>query len=155
MMRGAVFSPCGRYRYRLWRIWDLVLPTIGWCLKNPSTASADEEDPTSRRVIDYSQRWGGGSCLIVNPVAWVETDPRKVPEAERTLVQVENLYHLVYANRVCEYVVGGWGAGTPERLCAGMREVFGPKLRYLDLTKSGEPKHPLYLSAELLPKPFC
>jgi hypothetical protein len=35
---GAIFSPCERYRYLLWRIWNPALPFWSFGMLNPSTA---------------------------------------------------------------------------------------------------------------------
>lgn len=30
---GALLSECGRYRYRLWRVWDDLAPVMVWVMK--------------------------------------------------------------------------------------------------------------------------
>lgn len=41
---GAEFSKCGKYRYKLWRIWDNTKP-LAMCIGlNPSTANAYDND---------------------------------------------------------------------------------------------------------------
>lgn len=150
MISSAIFSPCGKYRYELRRAWDPSLPVIGWCLKNPSDANADKDDPTSLRVIDFTRRFGGGTAVIVNPRAYVARDPKKVPEGDEG-VGPENFEHVRRVADEAAIVVCGWGRGYSPELTAACRGVFAAKFRFLELTLDGEPKHPLYLRANLVP----
>ena len=49
MICTALFSPCGRFRYRLGRRWGEG-PTVAFVLLNPSTADQLRDDPTVRRL---------------------------------------------------------------------------------------------------------
>ena len=75
---GALFSPCRKYRYTLWRIWAPDKPYACFLGLNPSTADETADDPTVRRCIDYSKRWGMGSLLMLNIFAYRSTDPEKM-----------------------------------------------------------------------------
>jgi hypothetical protein len=55
MIRTAVISEDGVYRYVLYREWDVQLPTILFIMLNPSTADGDSDDPTIRRVINFAK----------------------------------------------------------------------------------------------------
>lgn len=55
---GAELSPCGRYRYRLWRAWATEGRSALIVGLNPSTADATEDDPTIRREVAFAKRWG-------------------------------------------------------------------------------------------------
>lgn len=66
---SAVISPCGRYRYRLDRPLSARGPTIAFLLHNPSTADAENEDPTSRRGIGFAKLWNAGRMVFANPFA--------------------------------------------------------------------------------------
>lgn len=46
----------GDYRYTLTRVWDAALPTITFVLLNPSTADAEQLDPTLRRCVSFVTR---------------------------------------------------------------------------------------------------
>ena len=74
---GARLSECGRYRYSLWRVWDAGLPSLAWCLLNPSTADAEREDATTRRLRGFCRAWGYGGYLLVNLFALRATDPAR------------------------------------------------------------------------------
>jgi len=52
---GATFSECGRYRYKLCRIWDDSLPQVTFIGLNPSTADASIDDQTVKRCTGLYQ----------------------------------------------------------------------------------------------------
>lgn len=63
--RVCQFSPCRRYRYTLWREWDMLNSTYLMVIGlNPSTADETQDDPTIRRCIDFAKRARrkGSSC---------------------------------------------------------------------------------------------
>ncbi len=71
----AELSACGRYRYRLTRVWDRSRPRCLWVMLNPSTADERSLDPTARRCFDFSLSWGCGALEAVNLFALRSSDP--------------------------------------------------------------------------------
>src|ERR1700747_1513844 len=73
---GALFSPCRRWRYLLWRRWDRDRGICAFICLNPSVADETQDDPTVRRCINYAKDWGYGSLFMLNAYAFRATDPR-------------------------------------------------------------------------------
>ena len=73
----AMFSGCGRYRYRLTRELGGKL-TLTVVMLNPSTADGSADDPTIRRCKGFAKDWGYGRLVIVNLYAFRATDPREM-----------------------------------------------------------------------------
>jgi hypothetical protein len=57
MKQDAEISSNKRYRYVLTRIWNGALPTLLFIGLNPSTADAQEDDATIRRLISLTRNW--------------------------------------------------------------------------------------------------
>lgn len=77
---GADFSPCQRYRYKLWRKWgngDLV----NFLMLNPSTADAVQNDPTVERCERRARQLGFDGLIVTNLFAFRATDPRTLKAA--------------------------------------------------------------------------
>jgi hypothetical protein len=144
MIKDADISDCGRYRYRLTRHWDATLPKIAWVMLNPSTADASIDDPTIKRCIQFSRDWGFGSLVVVNRFAIRSTDPSILRELSmEEAFGPRNAMFMYHVGRSVDKVVCAWGnpggSNIPSVLsCAG-------GIWHLGLTKSGAPKHPLYL----------
>lgn len=161
MQRGAVFSPCGQFRYLLKRVWDESKPVLPWGLCNPSIADHDRDDPTASKVIGFTQRIDGGKyggAVIWNPFAFISTDPKAL-RAAGWPIGPDNDQHILEACRMGDgAVMCGWGANLrglerPGRVLAMLRgSGFTPMA--LDLTKDGMPKHPLYISYSAKPFPL-
>jgi hypothetical protein len=151
-IRSAVISDCGLYRYRLDRRWSDG-PTVAWLMLNPSTADARAEDATSRRIQAFSRSWGYGALTVVNLYAWRATDPR---ELWRTADPVgpDNDRHITEAV-AGRTVIAAWGANArPDRITAVLALPGMDRLHALELTKDGQPRHPLYLRRDLTPQPW-
>lgn len=148
MKRSAIFSPCRTWRYVLERCWDEALPTLNVIALNPSTADEELDDPTVRRCLGFARDWGFGRLLVTNLFAVRATDPRvlrQVPDP----IGSENDRYIEWAARQASLVLACWGnhGALNERasdvwpvLCNRTAEV-----RHFGLTKTGQPKHPLYL----------
>lgn len=157
MHSDAVISDCGLYRYRLEReLMPQLNPLAGYsCLfvmNNPSTADASEDDPTIRRVKAFATSWGFGRVYVANCNPYRATDPKaaKVPSPD---VLEQNDVHLAELAWRSEWVVAAWGGKADRRLADRVIRLLKTikPVRAIELTKAGEPKHPLYLPGDALP----
>lgn len=156
METGADVSSCGTYRYTLLRRWQPKGPCLRWIMLNPSTADAEVDDPTIRRVIRFSRDAGYSACVVANLYALRATDPAELtrhpaPVGPRN---DETLALLVHAARLRPEMGGGpfvaaWGAGAPASRVAAVLDgpLDGVHLLCLGTTRAGHPRHPLYVPA--------
>ena len=146
---GAVFSECRKYRYLLWRFWDRSRPPLGWIALNPSTADEVKDDPTVSRCIIRSGRLGYGGIVLGNIYGYRATDPAEM-ERQADPVGMANDAALLHIARFCPVVVCAWGNHATigrQELVVGMLRAMQkpPTLKHLGMTKTGRPKHPLYI----------
>ena len=146
--RNAIISADGKYRYQLSRIWDEEKPNILFIMLNPSTADADVDDPTIRRVMNFSKSWGYGGVFVGNLYAFRSTDPKALQHTDDPIGK-DNIEHIKELIGVTERVVYAWGNNQkePEWLSSLVDTPY-----CIDISKKGVPKHPLYLKSELHPK---
>ena len=153
MKKNAVLSDCGRYRYALWRIWEECLPVVMFIGLNPSTADATRDDPTVRRCVDFARRWGYGGLSIGNLFAYRTSHPRQLMTAEDP-VGPDNDDWLLRLNAQAQLTVAAWGDnGTYRGRHHAVIRMF-PRLYCLKMSSQGNPRHPLYLAANLQPQPI-
>lgn len=145
--RGATLSRCGGYRYTLWRIWDESLPAVMFIGLNPSTADAEEDDPTIRRMIGFARRWHYGRIMVGNLFAWRSTDPAGLSAAEDP-VGCYNDHALMAMAEKAAVVVAAWGVGGFRQGRDKQVRDLLPDLYHLGLTKDGYPRHPLYVPGD-------
>jgi len=151
---GAVFSPCRRWRYLLWRRWDKRRPAANFLMLNPSTADEFKLDPSCTRARLYAERWGFGALIVTNLFGWRATDPAQM-KAVRDPVGRGNDRAILRAARESALVVCAWGNhGAHMARSDAVRNLLQQariRPRVLRMNGSGEPAHPLYLPASLTP----
>jgi len=141
--RGAVIH--GPYRYSLWRIWDEQLPRALFVLLNPSTADAQQDDPTLRRCLGFACLEGCGSLEIVNLFAYRATQPTQLKMISDPIGD-ENDQYIAAAAQQATLIILGWGVygSYLARDRAILHLLSSSQLYCLGLTAKGHPKHPLY-----------
>lgn len=163
---AAVISECGLYRYRLERTWHRGAGVVCWIMLNPSTATAEQDDPTIRRCVSFARSWGAGGIVVVNLFAYRATDPKTLfdvfyrkqfsgPDGAVCYhngdpVGPENDAAILDAAIGSPAVVAAWGAhGVMMLRDAHVLDLlwgYGIRPQCLGLTKDGQPRHPLYVS---------
>ena len=146
----AVYSDCEGYRYILSRTWDKKTDRIMFIGLNPSTATELKNDPTVTRMINYAKSWKFGSITICNIFAFRATFPEDLKKCKEPIGRENDEFITAEAKR-SKMVVAAWGNhGQLLQRSQQLLELLG-NVYHLGLTKLGEPKHPLYLKAELKP----
>lgn len=146
----AVISDCGKYRYLLRRVWDHAKPRALFIMLNPSTADARKDDATIRSCVRLASGLGYGSIEVVNIFGWRATDPDELPKQADPMGPMNE--RVVAAAIVrCDVVICAWGANAmaarkSHYLCERIRS-YRPAAYCLGKTKSGAPKHPLYIKS--------
>ena len=146
--KTATFSIFRKYRYVLWRWWDQAKQYALFIGLNPSTADETNDDPTIQRCMGFARTWGYGGLCMMNLFAYRATDPKEMmkypfpigPENDRRLIQL---------SRRAGIVIACWGTkGTfqdrSQIVCAMLKD-----LKCLGTTKTGQPRHPLYLARNI------
>jgi len=154
---GAVFSRCRRWRYLLWRCWDLTAPVANFLMLNPSTADETRLDPTCARARAYAEAWGYGALIVTNIFGWRSTDPKALRRV-RDPVGKGNDAAILRAAAESDLVVCAWGnhGEVNERGSKVLTDLRFSRveLHVLATTKSGQPAHPLYLRKSLTAIPW-
>ena len=143
---GADISPCKKFRYKLWRIWDKNKPIILFIMLNPSTADAVNNDKTMTRVKNFAESWGYGGVYVGNLYAFRSTDPKGLKETDDP-IGPENIANVQSLVGLTDKVVYAWGNDYKEP--EWLRELVDTPY-CIDISKNGNiPKHPLYLKKNL------
>ena len=168
----ASFSECGKYRWSLIREFDNSSKKLIFIGLNPSLANSVINDPTLLRLINFAKSWGYGSLVVINLFARISKDPY---ELRRCSDPIGHLNQIVF-----EKTLKGWseerfsdlwlGWGTKgtymnrNDIALNAIEFFIQKRKKnfqnaskpyaIGVTKSGHPRHPLYVSAEKSLRPF-
>lgn len=155
MIGGAWIDPTGCYRYRLWRHWDGQRPTLGFVLLNPSRADATQNDPTLRRCLGFARSWGYGGVEVTNLFAYRAVQPQILRQVTDPVGSDNDRVLQTLGDRV-DRIILAWGNGGSlyQRDRAVLRFFPMDKVDCLGLTRSGYPRHPLYLRTDTRPVPF-
>jgi len=152
MNKSARFSDCKKYRYSLCRIWNEKKGLVNFVGLNPSTADENIDDPTIRRCVRFADSWGYGGLIMTNLFAFRATDPAEMRAADDP-VGPDNDYFVKELSMIAELTVMSWGASGSFMARDFAVKTFLKNACYLALTKSGQPRHPLYLKKDLKPIP--
>lgn len=154
---GAVFSPCRRYRYRLWRVWDSGKPYLMFLMLNPSTVDVFNNDPTVARCQRWAYEWDFGGVYVCNLFGFCSPYPDDMMQCEDP-IGVENDAHILDVSARAGMVLCAWGNHgaylSRSFHVTSMLQQQSINLYSLALTKNGEPGHPLYLRGDVSPMPF-
>lgn len=170
MLKSATISPDGKYRYDLTRFWAGAPPVL-WCMLNPSTADADIDDPTIRRVIRFTRdnMPDAGGVVVVNLYALRATRPVHLLDDRAASLGPANrsTINAWLAGRPLAGVVCAWGAWHATQNAKqygnsiarinfeGLADRVGHRPVCLGTTRAGAPKHPLYVPASTPFQPFA
>jgi hypothetical protein len=162
----AVVCHPGRPRaYRYWLEVRLAPggPRLAVILKNPSTATAEQTDPTLNRLTAWARRRGLGTVALVNLFTFRATQPaalNAVSYWQAVGPQADNFLHQ--AARWADILIAAWGQangierGRYDRRIAEVRALLAgrPLHRVGSLTAQGYPRHSLWWTDALTLVPF-
>lgn len=150
----AVISDCERYRYLLTRqtgVEDPTWPPALFVMLNPSTADASQDDPTIRRCVAFARSWGAPGIIVANLYAFRSPSPEALNRCDVDPVGPENDAWLERLLLEHENVVCAWGAHADLERVRQFKAMADRKmdtLLCLGTTKSGAPRHPLYVKGD-------
>ena len=140
MIRRAEFSIDKKERYSLKREWDNSKNKILYIMLNPSLADDKNDDPTIRRLINFTKKFNYGGFLVGNIFTKITPNPKEIDKSKgMSDKNFEKLLNLI--NKV-DQIVYAWGNSVEEPQL--LKElILSPKCFGKNL--NGTPKHPLYL----------
>lgn len=166
---GAIESDDKVYRHLLWREWDGVarapqkhwmkneagelysIPkSVLWILLNPSKANATINDPTTRRLIEFTKSFGYDRMELINLFSYRATDPQDLRQPGLDLFGPEYDKHVDAALGRSSLIVCAWGShGTLQNAHTKMvTKLLHKHCFTLGRTANLQPAHPLYLAAD-------
>lgn len=152
MIRDALISDCGKYRYSLYRFWDNTKKACMFIMLNPSTADDKEDDPTIQKCIRFAKSLGYGSLYVTNLFAYRATDKSVIKKVTNP-IGIDNDKYILELAKKADKIIGAWGnSGKYLNRSNHVKKLLKDnsfKLFCLHITKKGEPSHPLYLKNNL------
>jgi len=163
LARSHVLSPCGFYRYELRETWAAADGLLYLGCLNPSTATDDQDDHTTRKIRGFTERLGLGGWVLWNLYAYRATHPRDLwqvsdpvgPDNDRHTMRILN----EAAGSPGARILVAWGGNAKldrVRQVRALLEAAGVSGRTecFGYTANAEPLHPLMLAYETALEPY-
>ena len=146
----AVFNVAQTRRYWLQRSWDRAASPLVAVGLNPSTAGADDDDWTIKRLVKVARAWRYGGLVVVNAFPIISTEPPALWRADdeddwnRLAVEYAVGRADIASAANAPAVLAFWGAGCPTWRVDLLLELVPHRARWrcLGVTSSGAPRHP-------------
>jgi hypothetical protein len=143
MIREAEFSIDKKERYSLKREWDKSKNKILYIMLNPSFADDKDDDPTIRRLINFTKKFNSGGFLVGNIFTTITPNPKELDKSKG--MSDKNFEELIKLINKVDQIVYAWGSSIEEPQLL-KKLVLNPKCFGKNL--NGTPKHPLYLPSQ-------
>lgn len=143
-----------KYRPLLGRSWhgkDTPQPYVLWIGMNPSSASAHVNDRTINREINFTDREGFKSLRKCNIMDYRATSPKRLLEIPGACCSLNNLATIETQALNATLIIAAWGS-VHTRLSSYVEDVekllrkWSVEVWCLGRTKTGAPRHPLYVA---------
>lgn len=122
---------------------------------NPSIADGLQDDPTVRKCVGFSSRWGYEALAVVNLFAFRATAPCDL-KAAGYLEGTDNEEIVKSMASGASLIIAAWGANAPSWRDDGMRKLLaGHDVKCLGKTDKGIPRHPLMIAYSTQLEPLC
>jgi hypothetical protein len=152
-----IYSADHRYRWQFERRWSEGR-TITWIGLNPGTGANDvAQCPTMRRMVTVSRASGYGGLILVNLFGWRARDPKRLRDvADPVGEHNDMMLSMATAAATSDMTVACWGhhGRFGDRARYVLEEVVEGDVYCLGVTKHGEPRHPLYVPADIKLMPY-
>ncbi|MAM05239.1 MAG: hypothetical protein CMD06_04690 [Flavobacteriales bacterium] len=143
MKKKALFSKDQKYRYLLERTWNNSKKKLLFIMLNPSSADSKKDDPTIRRLISFSKKWGYGGFKVCNLYSYVTSSPSTLYSSSNIL-GYKNKSYIKKQIKNSDCIVYAWGNTEAEP--HWLKKIV--KTSYcIGINKNGTPKHPLYINS--------
>jgi len=149
-------SSDNKYRYALGTKGENTLYCIG---VNPSTATPEKYDPTITRVSHVAMKNGFDSFVMLNVYPLRETNPDDLPEVPDWQIHNINMDAVLKAIKDGSTIWAAWGDLINKRpwlidcrdAILKLTKMYKKNIHWVkmgELTRSGNPRHPLYLKCQ-------
>ena len=143
MIRRAEFSIDKKERYSLKREWDKSKNKILYIMLNPSFADDKDDDPTIRRLINFTKKFNSGGFLVGNIFTTITPNPKELDKSKG--MSDKNFEELIKLINKVDQIVYAWGSSIEEPQLL-KKLVLSPKC--FGKNVNGTPKHPLYVPSQ-------
>ena len=168
----AEFSSDGLYRWWLRRRWRVGSECLLFLGLNPSRADAGRDDPTLRRLIGFARLWGYSELVVLNLFGRVSPSPAALKRVRDPIGSENDItlqqWFIAWSQDPRIDLWFGWGANgdygqrnlvVQSHLAAVLplrcrTAPDSPDPFTLGLTRSGQPRHPLYAHGQSCRRPF-
>jgi len=152
--KGAILSPDRLYRWALWRIWDRQRRLLCFVCLNGSTADEEEDDHSLRKFIGFANTLNAGGVLVGNAFGYRTPYPRLLRKAAEPIGAENDKWVRLMSADAGETIVAWGNHGAHLKRSSNMTPLLSEPVSCFGYTKTGEPKHPLYLSYDEKLIPF-
>lgn len=146
----CTFSEDKKYRYYLKREFKPnAKKFLVFIMLNPSTANEEYNDPTVERCQNHAINKNYEGMIVLNIFAYRTTDPKKLLEIKNPIGEKNN-ETIIETIKKHKDIICAWGNhGKILERSEEVKKILKEnraRTQAFQITKVGEPKHPLYVS---------